>query len=71
MDPEFIRVTTRVVAIGLIALTVGTAGLLFAFRKFGEAEERRDFMPFAVLVGTAIFILLICVVLLRWSFVVR
>lgn len=71
MDPEFIRVTTRVMAIGLMAVTIGTLGLFFAFRSFGAARENRGFAPFAILLGTAVFILLICLVLLRWSFAVR
>ena len=29
------------------------------------------FVPFAVLIGTAVFILMVCLILLRWSFVVR
>jgi hypothetical protein len=71
MDPEFVRVTSRVMAVGLIVVTLGTLALFYAFRSFGEAKERQDFRPFAILLGAAFFILVCCVVLLRWSFAVR
>lgn len=71
MDPEFVRVTSRVIAIGLLVLSLGTTGLLLAFRKFGQAEESRDFKPFAILIVAVGFILVCCVVLLRWSFAAR
>ena len=69
MDPEFVRVTSRVIAVGTAVLTLGTIGLVYAFRRFGVAENERDFKPFAILVAVAIFILLLCVGLLRFSFV--
>ena len=69
MDPEFVRVTTRVVAIGLIVISLGTVALYVAFRSFGESNERGDFKPFAILIASALFILVICLVLLRWSLV--
>ncbi len=71
LDPEFVRVTSRVMAIGLFVITLGTLALLFAFRSFGQANERSDFRPFVVLLAAAFFILVCCLVLLRWSFVVR
>ena len=71
LDPEFVRVTSRVMAIGLIIVTLGTLALVYAFRSFGRAKERADFRPFAILLGAAFFILICCIALLRWSFVVR
>jgi hypothetical protein len=69
VDPEFVRVTSRVVAVGLAAITIGTVALYIAFRAYGAAEERRDFGAFTVLVGAALLILLVCVLLFRWSLV--
>lgn len=69
MDPEFVRVTTRVLAIGLFVLAVGTVALYFAFRSFGEAEERSGVGGLRMLLGAVAFILVICLVLLRWSVV--
>lgn len=71
LDPEFVRVTSRVMAIGLFVVTLGTLALVYAFRSFGQAKERSDFRPFAILLAAAFFILVCCVILLRWSFVVR
>jgi hypothetical protein len=71
VDPEFVRVTARVMAVGLAAVGIGTIALYIAFRAFGASEERRDFGAFAVLVGAALLILLVCLILLRWSFAVR
>jgi len=71
MDPEFVRVTSRVLAIGLGIVTIGTIALFFAFRSFGQAKERQDFRPFLTLLAAAFFILVLCIILLRWSFVAR
>jgi hypothetical protein len=71
VDPEFVRVTLRVMAVGLGAVGIGTLALYVAFRAFGATEERRDFGAFTVLIGAAILILLVCVILFRWSFAVR
>jgi hypothetical protein len=71
VDPEFVRVTTRVMAVGLAAISIGTIALYIAFRAFGAAEERRDFGALTVLIGAALLILLVCVLLFRWSFAVR
>lgn len=71
MDPEFVRVTSRVLAIGLTIVTIGTVALFIAFRSFGRADERQDFRPFVMLLAAAFFILVLCVILLRWSFVAR
>lgn len=68
LDPEFVRVTSRVMAIGLIVISLGTVALYVAFRSFGEAKERSDFKPFVILIGAVVFILVCCLVLLRWSF---
>lgn len=69
MDPEFVRVTTRVLAIGLFVTAIGTVALYFAFRAFGNPEERSGAGGFRMLLGAIAFILVICLVLLRWSVV--
>jgi lipopolysaccharide export LptBFGC system permease protein LptF len=69
MDPEFQRVLFRTLAVGGVILAVGATALFFAFRSFGEeGAERR---PFTLIIAVAVFILICCLVLLRWSFAVR
>ena len=67
MDPEFVRVTTRVVAVGLFVIVVGAVGLYFAFRAFGDERERSGVAGLRTLLAAAAFILVCCLVLLRWS----
>jgi heme/copper-type cytochrome/quinol oxidase subunit 2 len=69
VDPEFVRVTTRVLAIGFIVLTIGTVALYLAFRSFGDPRERSGAHGLRMLLGAVAFILVICLVLLRWSVV--
>lgn len=69
MDPEFIRVTTRVIAIGLFVTVIGTVALYFAFRAFGEPGERSGANGLRMLLAAVAFILVFCLVLLRWSVV--
>ena len=70
MDPEFVRVTTRVLAIGFIVLTIGTVALYLAFRSFGDqSEERSGARGLRMLLAAVAFILVFCLVLLRWSVV--
>jgi hypothetical protein len=69
MDPEFQRVLFRTLAVGGVILAIGGTALFLAFRSFGEeGAERR---PFTLLIGVAVFVLICCLVLLRWSFAVR
>ncbi|HEY2091205.1 MAG TPA: hypothetical protein VGJ81_04910 [Thermoanaerobaculia bacterium] len=69
MDPEFVRVTTRVLAVGFIVLTVGTVALYFAFRAFGDPAERSGVAGLRMLLAAVALILVFCLVLLRWSVV--
>ena len=69
MDPEFVRVTTRVLAIGLFVVAAGTLALYFAFRSFGDPNERSGAAGLRMLLGAIAFILVFCLVLLRWSVV--
>jgi hypothetical protein len=69
VDPEFVRVTTRVLAIGFIVLTVGTVALYLAFRAFGDQGERSGATGLRMLLGAVALILVFCLVLLRWSVV--
>jgi len=69
MDPEFQRVLFRTFAVGGVIVALGGTALFFAFRSFGEeGAERR---PFPLVIGVAVFILICCLVLLRWSFAGR
>ena len=63
------RVTTRVLAVGFIVLTLGTGALYLAFRSFGDPAERSGVQGLRMLLGAIAFILVICLVLLRWSVV--
>ncbi len=63
------RVTTRVVAIGLFVVSIGTVALYLAFRSFGDPKERSGASGFRMLLAAIAFILVFCLVLLRWSVV--
>lgn len=67
MDPEFKAILIRVIAIGGMLLTVGTAGLLFAFWKLGKATPENEPRAFVILLGVVVFILIACLILLRSS----
>jgi heme/copper-type cytochrome/quinol oxidase subunit 2 len=69
VDPEFVRVTIRVVAIGLIVLAIGTIALVIAFRAYGDERERSGAAALRTLLAAVAFILVCCLVLLRWSVV--
>ena len=69
-DPEFVRVTTRVFAIGLTLISIGTLALYFAFRRFMRRDgNQADGQSFVILLGAAGLILICCIALLRWSVV--
>jgi hypothetical protein len=60
VDPEFVRVTTRVLAIGFIVLTIGTVALYLAFRSFGDlSEERSGARGLRMLLAAVAFILVV------------
>lgn len=69
VDPEFVRVTTRVLAVGLFVITIGTVALYLAFRSFGDPSERSGANGLRMLLAAVAFILVFCLVLLRWSVV--
>ena len=69
MDPEFVRVTTRVIAVGLFVLAIGTVALYFAFRAFGDPGERTGTNGLRILLAAIGVIIVFCIVLLRWSVV--
>ena len=71
LDPEFVRVTSRVVAVGGIVLALGTVALFFAFRAFGDERERSGAAGLRALLAAVAFILVCCVILFRWSVVRR
>jgi hypothetical protein len=64
MDPEFVRIITRVLIIGFVVTGGGATALYFAFRSFGKPGGQRGFLW---LTGIAFVILVICVVLWRLS----
>ena len=63
------RVTTRVVAIGLFVTAIGTVALYFAFRSFGDAKERSGANGLRMLLAAVAIIIVFCIVLLRLSVV--
>lgn len=71
MDPEFKSIVFRVIALGGIVLTIGTAALLAAFWKLGKSTPENEPQAFAILIGVAAFILICCLILLRMSPQVR
>ena len=64
MDPEFVRIITRVLIIGFVVIGGGATALYFAFRSFGRSEKQHGFLWLA---GIAFAILIVCVVLWRLS----
>lgn len=65
MDPEFQRVLLRVLAIGGTVIGIATVALVIGFRGWEKQTQRS-----LVLIGLAIgFILVACLVFLRWSLV--
>jgi hypothetical protein len=69
VDPEFVRVTSRVMAVGGIVVVLGAVALFFAFRAFGREGEESGGSGLRMLLGAVAFILVCCLILLRWSFV--
>ena len=69
MDPEFVRITSRVLAVGGIVIILGAVALFFAFRAFGDERERSGAAGLRALLMAVGFILVCCLILLRWSFV--
>ena len=67
MDPEFKSIVIRVIGIGGIVMTLGTAGLLAAFWRLGKSTPQNEPQSFAILIGVAVFILICCLILLRMS----
>lgn len=63
------RVTTRVVAIGLFVTAIGTVALYFAFRSFGDPKERSGANGLRMLLAAVAIIIVFCIVLLRLSVV--
>ena len=70
-DAEFVRVTTRVLAVGGVILALGTVALFFAFRAFDEKHGRSGAAGLRALLMAVAFILVCCVILFRWSIVRR
>jgi hypothetical protein len=68
VDSEFKTVLLRVVVVGLVLIGVSAGLLLVAFRAFGS-EKPRDFRPVAWIAALLAFILLGCLILMRFSFV--
>jgi hypothetical protein len=68
MDPEFLKVLTRVLIVGGTIGIIGAGALLLAFRAF-DAERSRgsDLRPTLLVVSLLAFVLVCCVVLLRLS----
>ena len=65
MDPEFIKILTRVVIVGSVIGIIGTIVLILAMRAFRMGDARG-----ALYVGVLLFFVLICcVLLLQFSFV--
>ena len=65
MDPEFIKILTRVVLVGGSIGVIGTIILVLAMRAFRFGEMRATLLVAAVL----FFVLICCVLLLQVSFV--
>lgn len=71
MDPEFKIIVIRVVAVGGMVITIGTAALFLAFWKLGKSTPKNEPRAFAILMGVAVFILICCLILLWLSPQVR
>jgi hypothetical protein len=64
MDPEFTKLLIRVAIIGGTMGVIGAVVLFFAFRAFRGQESFRATLLVATLLA---FVLLCCVILLRFS----
>jgi uncharacterized membrane-anchored protein len=67
MDPEFQHLLTRVVIVGGVIGVVSFTVLFFAFRAFGERQERGGILHGVLLIALLVFIVLACLLLLRLS----
>ncbi|HJT18079.1 MAG TPA: hypothetical protein VJ853_11845 [Thermoanaerobaculia bacterium] len=65
MDPEFIKILTRVVIVGGTIGIIGTIALIVAMRAFRMGDARGALVVAALL----FFVLACCIVLLQFSFV--
>ncbi len=63
-EPEFRTVIIRVILIGGAIVAIGVTGLYFAFRAFGEEDQRR---PLILTAAVLAFIAFVCVGLLVFS----
>jgi multisubunit Na+/H+ antiporter MnhB subunit len=68
VDPEFKTILLRVAAIGLVLVSVSVGVLFIAFRSFGS-EKPRDLRPVAWIGLLLAFVLIGCLILMRFSFV--
>ena len=68
MDPEFTKILWRVVAVGLFFGGISAAVLVVAFRAFGS-EKPKDIRGVLWIVALLAFIIIGCLILLRFSFV--
>lgn len=66
VDPEFQRMTLRVLAIGGAIVAVGFTLLYFVFQSFAEKKEQSA--PVGPIIAIAIFVLICCLILLLLSF---
>jgi hypothetical protein len=70
MDPEFVRILSRVALVGGAIIVIGAGGLFLAFRAFGPSESRsRDFRATVLVASVLLFVLISCVLLLRLSLI--
>ena len=72
IDPEFRQILMRVMLVGGTIMTVGAAGLLFAWRAFAPAEKKgRDFRAVMIVIAVLAVVMTGCFVLLLFSFAKR
>lgn len=67
MDPEFLRPLFVVLIVGSLIAGIGTVGLYFAFRAFGEKEAGGS-SHMGLIFGLLGFIFLCCLALLALSY---
>ena len=66
MDPEFTKILMRVFAVGGAIGVIGAVVLFFAFRAF---QGRESFRAIVLVAALLVFVLLCCVILLRFSLI--
>jgi uncharacterized membrane protein YidH (DUF202 family) len=70
LDPEFARLITIVIVVGVLAMGIGLGLLLMTFRAFRNAKQG-DVKHIVLLISTLVFIFFLCIALGVWSMIFR